>query len=71
MVTGKATRTVVTACPDCEDKIILTGEIKCGRKVVSPHCGVDLENVNTDPVELDWLYEDADYADYEKEEEDW
>jgi lysine biosynthesis protein LysW len=70
MITGKATRKVMAACPECEDKIIMTGKIEWGRRVVCPHCGVDLEVINTDPVELDWVYEESDYSDYKDEDED-
>jgi alpha-aminoadipate carrier protein LysW len=70
MVTGKATRTIVVECPDCEDKITMRGPIEWGQQVVCPHCGTDLEVINTDPVELDWVYEDSGYTDYEDEDED-
>jgi lysine biosynthesis protein LysW len=71
MITGKRIKTVAVECPDCEEKINMTGEIVWGQKVVCPHCGVDLEVINVDPVELDWVFEDSDYDYPDDDEEDW
>jgi alpha-aminoadipate carrier protein LysW len=69
MVTGRATTSVIVACPECDDDIRLKGEIQWGNQVVCPHCGTDLEVINTNPVELDWVYEQSDY-DYEDDDDD-
>jgi len=48
----------------------MKGKIEWDQQVVCPNRGIDLEVISTDPVELDWVYEQFDYADYEGEE-DW
>ena len=59
-------------CPECEALIDLdTDEVEEGELVSCPECGVDLEVISTNPVELrldddDELEEDED----EDEEED-
>ena len=63
---GKIVR---ATCPDCGDKIALRGEIRMGKKVVCPNCDAELEVVETEPVELDWAYDDD--LDSKEEEEDW
>ena len=40
-----------------------------GKKVVCPNCDAELEVVETEPVELDWAYDDD--LDSTEEEEDW
>lgn len=69
MVTGKAVKKVVAACPDCEDNITLEGEIEWGDQVVCPHCGTKLEVINTNPVELDWVFEEYEYE-YDDDDDD-
>ena len=65
MVAGKMTKSTVAECPECEENITLKGEVQWGQQVVCPHCG------NTDPIELDWVFEeyDDDY-DYDDDDED-
>jgi lysine biosynthesis protein LysW len=65
---GRAGKTTVVACPDCEENITLRGEIDWGLQVTCPHCGTKLEVINTDPVELDWAVEE--YDDDEDDDED-
>ena len=67
----EATKRVVTAtCPDCGEKITLRGAVRIGQDVICPNCEAELEVIETDPVELDWAYDDDN--DYEDEEdEDW
>lgn len=69
MVTGKAIKTTVAECPECENNITLKGEIEWGQKVKCPHCSTDLEVINTTPVELDWVFEDYD-DEYEYDDDD-
>ena len=48
-------------CPECDGDIALDKPLK-GEIVVCPDCGIELEVVKTDPLELDKAPE---------EEEDW
>ena len=51
-------------CPECEAVIEVDDEVEEGQTLDCPECGVELEVVNTNPVELDAV------ADKEKEEEE-
>jgi alpha-aminoadipate/glutamate carrier protein LysW len=44
------------ACPECEEKVYVDAESEQGDVVACDECGVDLEVVGLDPVELD-LYQ--------------
>ena len=68
MSEGAQTQVEIARCPDCGEKIRLHGKIYVGREIVCPDCDAILEIVDTDPVELDWAYEDEDE---EEEDEDW
>jgi alpha-aminoadipate carrier protein LysW len=57
-------------CPDCGETVTLRGSVRLGKEVVCPHCDAELEVVETDPLELDWAYDDYD-DDEEEEDEDW
>ena len=47
-------------CPECETLVdVDVDEVEEGEIVTCPECGVDLEVVNTNPIELD-LAEDED-----------
>ena len=63
-------RVVKGVCPDCGEEITIRGNVRLGQEVVCPHCDAELEVVETEPLELDWAYDDGDY-DEEEEEEDW
>jgi alpha-aminoadipate carrier protein LysW len=57
-------------CPECEAILDLDVEdVEEGQLVSCPDCGVELEVVNTNPVELD-LAEDDDEEDDEDDTED-
>jgi alpha-aminoadipate carrier protein LysW len=56
-------------CPDCGEKITIRGAVRIGQEVVCPSCDAELEVVETEPVELDWAYED-DYDD-DDDDDDW
>lgn len=43
-------------CPECEEKVYVDADSEQGDIVSCEECGVDLEVVGLDPVELD-LYE--------------
>lgn len=58
-------------CPDCGEAVTLRGSVRLGQEVVCPHCDAELEVVETEPLELDWAYDDYDYDDEDEEDEDW
>jgi lysine biosynthesis protein LysW len=60
VVVKKADLAAVAACPGCGDRLALTGQVKLFQRVVCPNCGAELEVVETEPVELEWAYEDYD-----------
>jgi len=49
-------------CPECETEIALEDGTIIGEIIVCPDCGVDLEVISLDPIELDLA---------PMEEEDW
>ena len=56
-------------CPECESLVdVDVDEVEEGEIVTCPECGVELEVVNTNPVELD-LAEDEELEEDEEEEE--
>lgn len=55
-------------CPECEALVELEpDEVDEGEIISCPECGVELEVVNTNPIELD-LAEDEDLEEEEEEE---
>lgn len=57
-------------CPECETLVdVDVDEVEEGEIVTCPECGVDLEVVNTNPIELD-LAEDEELEEDEEEEGD-
>jgi len=52
-------------CPECRTTLDLDDEVEEGQTVDCPECGVELQVVNTDPVELEALSSE------EEEEEAW
>ena len=65
-------------CPECEAVVeIDTDDVEEGELVSCPECGVDLEVVNTNPIELDLAEEedeeemaDEEGPDFDEEDED-
>jgi alpha-aminoadipate carrier protein LysW len=58
-------------CPECEAVLdIDMEEVEEGQLVSCPDCGVELEVVNTNPVELDLAEDDEEEADDEDDLED-
>ncbi|MBI4463982.1 MAG: hypothetical protein HY647_04695 [Acidobacteria bacterium] len=46
-------------CPECEALVdVVEGEVEEGEIVACPECGVELEVVNTNPIELDLAEEE-------------
>lgn len=65
-------------CPDCGERVPLATPVRLGMRVTCPNCEAELEVVETEPIELDWVYEDDyeyddefEYDDEEEDEEDW
>ena len=52
-------------CPECRTTLDLDDEVEEGQTIDCPECGVELQVVNTDPVELEALSTE------EEEEEAW
>jgi uncharacterized paraquat-inducible protein A len=65
-----------TECPNCDELITVKFPIKIGTNVKCKSCHENLIVVSTDPLELDWPFEDdeEEYSwdeDYETEIEPW
>ena len=43
------------ACPTCNHDIKLSGRLLLGTEITCPACGDQLQVVQIEPVELDWL----------------
>jgi lysine biosynthesis protein LysW len=68
---SEANAQVVSAtCPDCGKVIRLRGRVRMGQEVTCPHCDAELEVIETDPVELDWVYDEYDGED-DEDDDDW
>ena len=70
MTDNTKTRVSIARCPDCGEKIRMEGAIQIGRQVFCPECDSELEVVDTQPVTLDWAYEDEEEEE-EEDDEDW
>ncbi len=57
-------------CPSCEGEIKLTRKVELGQRIRCPLCLEDLEVVETNPVELDWAYDEEEEWDEEWEDEE-
>jgi uncharacterized paraquat-inducible protein A len=44
-------------CPDCDGRITFNPRAFVGQRVTCPHCQTDLEVINVEPLELDWVYD--------------
>lgn len=55
----------VAYCPDCEATLRLKS-VRLGQQVSCRECGTLLEVVELDPIELDWVFDEA----VEEEEEE-
>jgi alpha-aminoadipate carrier protein LysW len=53
-------------CPECRTALDIEDDVEEGQTVDCPECGVELQVVNTDPVELEALSSEE-----EEEEEAW
>jgi len=64
-----------TECPNCDEFIKVNFPIKIGAVVKCNMCHENLIVISTDPVELDWPYEDDEEftwdEEFETEDEPW
>jgi alpha-aminoadipate carrier protein LysW len=67
---NKRTRIAVAPCPDCEWEIRLGTQPEEGQKVACPKCGAELEIIDLDPPELDWV-DDGFEPDWDPNEDGW
>lgn len=47
----------IGACPTCSHEIRLSGRIVIGTEIACPACGDELQVVQLEPIQLDWLYD--------------
>jgi len=50
------TQTTFATCPDCKQRIRLSGKVFWGKKVTCPICDMQLAVIETAPVEFGWAY---------------
>ena len=48
---------VIEFCLGCEREIDLGPSPEVEQRITCPHCGVMLEVIKIDPLELDWIYD--------------
>ncbi len=53
-------------CPECDASLRLKS-VRLGQQITCRECGTSLEIVELDPIELDWVFDEA--LEDEKEEE--
>lgn len=51
----------VIACIECDEEIAIEGRARLGQQITCLSCGAQLEVVSTNPLELDWAYDDDDW----------
>ncbi|MFN2272222.1 MAG: lysine biosynthesis protein LysW [Anaerolineae bacterium] len=49
---------VTVFCIECEQAIKIDSRLEEGEIVYCSHCGAELEVINLEPTELDWVYLD-------------
>jgi hypothetical protein len=58
----------IGTCPSCGLSIRLSGRVVIRRELTCPACNDELQVIEVNPVELDWLYDyDEDYDTYDDE----
>jgi len=63
-------------CPGCDENVRISGRPEIGDAIVCQSCGERLQVVSTEPLELDWEFEDEgdwdddDDDDYDDEEDE-
>ena len=58
----------IARCPDCRERIRLSGKLYVGKTIICSNCDAELEVIDIDPLELDWASDGNDYDDYDEEE---
>lgn len=58
-------------CPECSEQVYVDADSEQGDVVSCDECGIDLEVVGLDPVELDVYEGSADADDYEDDADDY
>jgi hypothetical protein len=62
----------IGVCPSCSRDIKIRGRVTIGMEVRCSACGDELQVVESDPIELDWLYDyDNDYDYDDEDDRDW
>lgn len=61
----------IGVCPECEGEVRVSPDVDIGEFVSCPECGVELEVVETDPLEFDVVLGEEQEEDYFDEEEEW
>lgn len=57
-------------CPECEALVdVEEGEVEEGEVLSCPECGVDLEVISTNPLELNLLEEEEEEEELDEDEE--
>jgi len=46
-----------TYCLDCDRPLDMEASLVAGQRVICSHCEVQLEVINVEPFELDWVYD--------------
>jgi hypothetical protein len=52
---------IKTFCLECDHELDLGNQPQVGRRVKCDYCETQLEIINTEPLELDWIYERGSY----------
>lgn len=58
-----------TACPECSEDVYVDADSEQGDIIACDECGMELEVVGLDPIELD-IYEESDKDDISADEEE-
>jgi hypothetical protein len=57
-------------CLDCDRPLDLADSLVAGQRVICSYCEVQLEVINVEPLELDWVY-DGPAIDFKLFKGDW
>ena len=56
-----------TQCPECDGTIVFSTKMKLGKSIECPECGVMLEVISLNPLELDYALGDEEWEEEEEE----
>jgi lysine biosynthesis protein LysW len=54
-------------CPECDAEVSLGKSVKLNQRITCHNCGAFLEVVDTNPIELDWAFDDEDFEDMDED----